>query len=471
MRTLLVTLVLALAALMAAGATNEFIDLQDDDSVQLGDNEEAVLVFDGTDDRLELRIADKDYYIDQGTGDVIFSGDVGVNDVTPSYSLSVGSTDGSNHVGIYHDNSDAYITTDDGSVVVQTTEANTHGYLDSKGHGTGSGHLRAFDSDGDFLDLYSDANTNYLKFSDGGLTIQTDEDEDTITYLDVRGKGAQYGILRVFDQNVANRFELWCTSGAGYFATSGASPGALQFQAGAHANVSFFVAAASGETPECTIGGYRAGDSLRHLRIGCGVDAADTASFDGVSNYWFDGVVDLSSGNTYKINGTQIAASDLSDGANVAHINAAETLAADWVNTANPWADNEVADALTVSGGSVDNSAVGAVTPSTGAFTTCTASGVLRSSAVTTFGSADTTPSVNAGNLFKTVDETITITGLDDGATGQHITIIGQNSANTCDFSDAGTLKLSAAWTAAADATLCLVYDGTNWYEESRSAN
>jgi hypothetical protein len=35
--------------------------------------------------------------------------------------------------------------------------------------------------------------------------------------------------------------------------------------------------------------GYRTGDAARNLQIGVGVDAADTASFDGLSNYWFDG--------------------------------------------------------------------------------------------------------------------------------------------------------------------------------------
>lgn len=34
--------------------------------------------------------------------------------------------------------------------------------------------------------------------------------------------------------------------------------------------------------------------------------------------------------------------------ANVAHLNVAETIASDWVNTANPWADNEVVDDLTI---------------------------------------------------------------------------------------------------------------------------
>ncbi len=44
-------------------------------------------------------------------------------------------------------------------------------------------------------------------------------------------------------------------------------------------------------------------------------------------------------------------------------ITAAETLTGNWVNTTYPWADNEVADNLTISGGSIDNTEIGATTP------------------------------------------------------------------------------------------------------------
>lgn len=54
-----------------------------------------------------------------------------------------------------------------------------------------------------------------------------------------------------------------------------------------------FEDATSGETKEFRIYGYRAGDDLRSLQIGVGIDADDTASFDGVSNYYFDGNVGI----------------------------------------------------------------------------------------------------------------------------------------------------------------------------------
>lgn len=53
-------------------------------------------------------------------------------------------------------------------------------------------------------------------------------------------------------------------------------------------------------------------------------------------------------------------------------VSGAWTLSGNFVNTANPWADNEVVDALTISGGTIDNSAIGATTASTGNFTNIT---------------------------------------------------------------------------------------------------
>jgi len=98
--------------------------------------------------------------------------------------------------------------------------------------------------------------------------------------------------------------------------------------------------------------------------------------------------------------------------------------------------------------------------------------GVLSTSTVTTFTADDTTPPVTAGNVFK-VPATWTaghdITAFDDGVMGQTIHIIGGDT--DCNVVDGGTLKLNGNWNAAADATLTLLYDGSNWYELSRSAN
>ncbi len=50
-----------------------------------------------------------------------------------------------------------------------------------------------------------------------------------------------------------------------------------------------------------------------------------------------------------------------------------EVITGNWDNTANPWEDNEVADNLTISGGTINNTPIGGTTPAAGTFTTLTA--------------------------------------------------------------------------------------------------
>jgi hypothetical protein len=59
------------------------------------------------------------------------------------------------------------------------------------------------------------------------------------------------------------------------------------------------------------------------------------------------GLTDAQVSDTLTI-GAAGSVDDAALSANVAHLNAAETIAANWVNTANPWADNEIADDITV---------------------------------------------------------------------------------------------------------------------------
>ncbi|MDD3927347.1 MAG: glycosyl hydrolase family 28-related protein, partial [bacterium] len=86
---------------------------------------------------------------------------------------------------------------------------------------------------------------------------------------------------------------------------------------------------------------------------------------------------------------------------------------------------------------------------------------------------ADTSPSVGlyGSNDFYRTNNTAatTITTFDDGYTGQKITILF-NDANTI-IVESGNIKLSSSFASTADDTMELIYDGTNWYEVSRSVN
>jgi hypothetical protein len=125
-----------------------------------------------------------------------------------------------------------------------------------------------------------------------------------------------------------------------------------------------------------------------------------------------------------------------------------------------------VAGALTVGG----NSTLGNATADS-----TNARGVFRTQDITSFTDADATPDVNTATIFKTpatVAGNYNITALDNGATGQRITIIGVDpgSANRATLVDGSNLKLAGNWVGNPDASIMLVYDGTNWFETGRAA-
>jgi hypothetical protein len=89
--------------------------------------------------------------------------------------------------------------------------------------------------------------------------------------------------------------------------------------------------------------------------------------------------IDLSSSTIYIPNSVGNGEALISDGNGNAYwqslpagvnLSGNETITGNWVNTTNPWEDNEVADDLTISGGSIENTTIGASTPSGGTFTT-----------------------------------------------------------------------------------------------------
>ena len=145
----------------------------------------------------------------------------------------------------------------------------------------------------DEVGLYCASNNAYLKWTDGYLKLSTDEGTNTDTFVDIVGKGTGVGRLLLRDGDDAEYLSLRCVAGIGYIYTVGSSPSTLALQDAAHADVSCFRNATTGETRELQISGFRTSDSLRTLAIGVGVDAADTASFDGLTSYYFQGEVGI----------------------------------------------------------------------------------------------------------------------------------------------------------------------------------
>ncbi|KPK42743.1 MAG: hypothetical protein AMJ65_07155, partial [Phycisphaerae bacterium SG8_4] len=173
-----------------------------------------------------------------GTGDdiQIDGAQVGIG-VDPTQKFQVGSATNTDRISLYHDDTDAYMEWDDGVLRVRTTETDQNGDMRIYGNGTG------------------------------------------------------YAALRLYDEDDAESVVITSQSQQGYIFVSGTGPSFLNLQHEAEAGVKLFTSAGDNETPELFVYGYRTGDQLRNMQIAVGIDAVDTASFDGVSNYLFDGTI------------------------------------------------------------------------------------------------------------------------------------------------------------------------------------
>lgn len=137
----------------------------------------------------------------------------------------------------------------------------------------------------DILSWYLDGTDAFMKWSDGQLEFQTDE-TDASTIMRIKPNGtSETSQVNFFDADDI-RLQIYTEADRAQIESIN---GALGINRSAAQDIHMFESAASDETPELKIYGFRAADVRRSLEIGVGVDAADTASFDGVSNFYFDG--------------------------------------------------------------------------------------------------------------------------------------------------------------------------------------
>ncbi|KKK80828.1 hypothetical protein LCGC14_2819590, partial [marine sediment metagenome] len=152
----------------------------------------------------------------------------------------------------------------------------------------------------DRISIYHDNTNANIKWNDGTLRFQTDEGTNTTTSVEIRGKGSSGGQLNVYNPTASGSIIFFPSLTLGHLRVSSALS-ELALQNIAIVPITMFRSATNNETQELQIYGFRDGDSKRSLQIGVGVDAADTASFDGVSNYYFDGNVGIGTTSPHQL--------------------------------------------------------------------------------------------------------------------------------------------------------------------------
>lgn len=89
-----------------------------------------------------------------------------------------------------------------------------------------------------------------------------------------------------------------------------------------------------------------------------------------------------------------------------------------------------------------------------------------KNSDIIDLADGDTTPSVKAGNKFRTNNTSaVTITQFDDGENGQGIIVIAGDGNTTINSSN---FKALSVWSPTQYEAIQFVYDGTYWIETGR---
>lgn len=141
--------------------------------------------------------------------------------------------------------------------------------------GGNAGHLRL--TDAGVLELYEDAMIDklflyhngtdaYIKWSDGGLYLQTDEGDNTNTIVEMRGKGTGIGFFRARDQDNAEYLQFYCSEGIGIIQTAGISPNILALQYNTAQNIICWHTITSGN-PSFYIYGYMTAVGVKYGRF------------------------------------------------------------------------------------------------------------------------------------------------------------------------------------------------------------
>ena len=180
----------------------------------------------------------------------------------------------------------------------------------------------------DTMQIGNDGTHAWITWSDGFLKFRSAE-TNANTGIRAYGNGTGSGFFRAYSTDDSNNIAMSCLSNWGYIKTTG---GPLNLQDTADQDIYLFYNATNAETRQLKIYGFKDGVSKQVLEIGVGVDAADTASFDGVANYWFDGVLQATGDGEFGGNLSCVDFNPTGDGLFAADKKIAFTTAASVVN-------------------------------------------------------------------------------------------------------------------------------------------
>ena len=118
----------------------------------------------------------------------------------------------------------------------------------------------------DYMDLLLDGTDAFFKWSDGSLNLQTTE-ADTNSEVHIHGNGTGVGILRIFNATDTEYLSLYQLGGVGYIATTGGAPGQILLQATVAQDIFCWLAIGAGN-PNLRIYGWNtASAAVRYTNL------------------------------------------------------------------------------------------------------------------------------------------------------------------------------------------------------------
>ncbi|WP_346856587.1 hypothetical protein [uncultured Draconibacterium sp.] len=144
----------------------------------------------------------------------------------------------------------------------------------------------------DEINIYHNNTTPYFEWNDGNLIFRSVETTDQNTNVEFRGNGDGDAQLRVYDQDETSFLQIQGVAGNARLDIEGSvGTGSIDLQYDGGGDVKVFNASPEGNTPHFSIFGFRTGDQRREMFISVGNDEANSVSFDGIDKYIFDGTV------------------------------------------------------------------------------------------------------------------------------------------------------------------------------------